>query len=306
MNDSLVKQIAIYLLLPVVTAVAGGVVTAWWIGNHPETEVHYLARTTSIPARAEMKFDTFSEVAVWNPSKRVRATSVHVTMDIPTATECEIGDLKTAEDSSTVDVGVLQKRVGYKTIEVRAARLAPGADVVLGIWWRSAGTRAVEVRGTADQCVLTQEDTVPGAGLTVGRDFLMIIAMIIASVAAAGGIMASTTMSALSALRKARGADVVRTADLGTIVDNWSDVIARLRTGGKTAEAAFLSNALPITLSEGDGVPRTLRLRFQNEFHYQQMTPKRLEVVAEVIESVFGVRVVVDRGAPPPAPLRNQ
>ena len=68
----------------------------------------------------------------------------------------------------------------------------------------------------------------------------------------------------------------------------WDEVIAHLRKLRKTAEAAFLREAVPVALEDG-----VLLLEFSHLFHHDQMTEKRRKLTAEAVAGVFGVEVVV-------------
>jgi len=148
------SQIFRSLILPVVTGLAVWSATVWWINSHPETDIYYEIRTRSIPARAEMKFDTFSEVTLWNPSRRVPATNIHLSMSLPTTSAPEIGHVATPEDPNRYTLKVSEPDSGSVGIAFRAARLAPGSEVTLPVWWRASATKEVHLDGAADQCVL--------------------------------------------------------------------------------------------------------------------------------------------------------
>ena len=88
---------------------------------------------------------------------------------------------------------------------------------------------------------------------------------------------------------------------LADIKRRWDEFIAELRKSRKSAEAAFLRDAVPAELENGG-----LVLEFRHQFHHDQMTDRRREVVAEAIEHVFGraVRVtcrMAPQGAEPDA-----
>jgi DNA polymerase-3 subunit gamma/tau len=76
--------------------------------------------------------------------------------------------------------------------------------------------------------------------------------------------------------------------DLAEIQRRWDDVIAYLRKSKKTAEAAFLREAVPAALEDG-----TLLLEFSHLFHHDQMTEKRRQLTAKAVADVFGVNVVI-------------
>ncbi len=81
---------------------------------------------------------------------------------------------------------------------------------------------------------------------------------------------------------------------LADIKRRWDELVTELRKSRKTAEAAFLRDAIPAELENGG-----LVLEFRHQFHHDQMTDRRREVVAEAIEHVFGLAVrVVCRMAP--------
>ncbi|MCJ7749614.1 MAG: DNA polymerase III subunit gamma/tau, partial [Armatimonadetes bacterium] len=76
--------------------------------------------------------------------------------------------------------------------------------------------------------------------------------------------------------------------ELAEIRHRWDEVIASLRKSRKTAEAAFLREAMPVALEDG-----VLLLEFSHLFHHDQMTEKRRELTAEAVAGVFGVAVVI-------------
>ena len=76
--------------------------------------------------------------------------------------------------------------------------------------------------------------------------------------------------------------------DLTEVRRRWDDVIAHLRKSKKTAEAAFLREAVPAAFEDG-----TLLLEFSHLFHHDQMTAKRCQMTAEAVADVFGVNVLV-------------
>jgi len=76
--------------------------------------------------------------------------------------------------------------------------------------------------------------------------------------------------------------------ELAEIRRRWDEVIANLRKLRKTAEAAFLREAVPVALEDG-----VLLLEFSHLFHHDQMTEKRRELTAEAVAGVFGVEVVI-------------
>ena len=75
---------------------------------------------------------------------------------------------------------------------------------------------------------------------------------------------------------------------LAEIRRRWDDVIANLRKSRKTAEAAFLREAMPVALEDG-----VLLLEFSHLFHHDQMTEQRRKLTAEAVAGVFGVEVVI-------------
>jgi DNA polymerase-3 subunit gamma/tau len=75
---------------------------------------------------------------------------------------------------------------------------------------------------------------------------------------------------------------------LADIRRRWDDLIADLRKSRKSAEAAFLRDAVPAELQNGG-----LVLEFRHQFHHDQMTDRRRQLVAEAIGRVFGLEVTV-------------
>jgi len=90
--------------------------------------------------------------------------------------------------------------------------------------------------------------------------------------------------------------------ELGEIKARWDEVIAQLRGMKRTAEAAFLRDAEPVALEDGK-----LTLRFEHQFHHDQMNEKRRDVTASAVERVFGdkVRVACSMGSEQPNPDPN-
>jgi len=76
--------------------------------------------------------------------------------------------------------------------------------------------------------------------------------------------------------------------ELAEIRHRWDEVIASLRKSRKTAEAAFLREAIPVALEDG-----VLLLEFSHLFHHDQMTEKRRTLTAEAVAGVFGVEIVI-------------
>ncbi len=76
--------------------------------------------------------------------------------------------------------------------------------------------------------------------------------------------------------------------ELAEIRPRWDEVIASLRKSRKTAEAAFLREAVPVALEDG-----VLLLEFSQLFHHDQMTEKRRQLTAEAVAGIFGVEVVI-------------
>ncbi len=77
-------------------------------------------------------------------------------------------------------------------------------------------------------------------------------------------------------------------AELADIRRRWDELIADLRKSRKSAEAAFLRDAVPAELQNGG-----LVLEFRHQFHHDQMTDRRRQLVAEAIGRVFGLEVTV-------------
>jgi DNA polymerase-3 subunit gamma/tau len=75
---------------------------------------------------------------------------------------------------------------------------------------------------------------------------------------------------------------------LADIRRRWDELIADLRKSRKSAEAAFLRDAVPAEMENGD-----LVLEFRHQFHHDQMTDHRRQLVAEAIGRVFGFEVTV-------------
>lgn len=147
-----------YLIAPILALVVGGLVVGWWVSNNPETEVYYDYNTQTIPANIGMTFDSFTEIRVWNPSKRVRAENIHLEIQIPTGSDPEVGQLQTPEPENTIHVGVAQKRPGFKTVTLTAERLAPGSGITGPLWWLSRGEQPLVVDGSCDQCVIVRRE----------------------------------------------------------------------------------------------------------------------------------------------------
>ena len=75
---------------------------------------------------------------------------------------------------------------------------------------------------------------------------------------------------------------------LSEIKRGWDEVIADLRKARKSAEAAFLRESVPVDLENGG-----LVLEFSQQFHHDQMTEKRRSIVAEAVNRVFAMEVVI-------------
>jgi DNA polymerase-3 subunit gamma/tau len=69
----------------------------------------------------------------------------------------------------------------------------------------------------------------------------------------------------------------------------WDEVVVELRRARKSAESAFLREAVPVALDEG-----VLVLEFTQQFHHDQMTEKRREVVAGAVRRLFGLDVTIE------------
>jgi len=92
----------------------------------------------------------------------------------------------------------------------------------------------------------------------------------------------------------------------------WDELIVELRRARKSAESAFLREAVPVALDDG-----VLVLEFTQQFHHDQMTEKRREVVAGALRRLFGLDVTIecrmatevqatDSGAPEPKPKKRR
>jgi DNA polymerase-3 subunit gamma/tau len=77
----------------------------------------------------------------------------------------------------------------------------------------------------------------------------------------------------------------------------WDEVIVELRRARKSAESAFLREAVPVALDDG-----VLVLEFSQQFHHDQMTEKRREVVAGVLRRLFGLEVTIQCRMAPEVP----
>ncbi len=75
-------------------------------------------------------------------------------------------------------------------------------------------------------------------------------------------------------------------SDLTEIRRRWDEVVADLQRARKISESAFLREAVPVALEDG-----VLVLEFSQQFHHDQMTEKRREVVAAAVNRIFGVSV---------------
>lgn len=276
------RELAKFIIAPIVALLLGTVVTAWWINSHPETEVLYSVETTSIPARAEMKFDAFTRVTVRNPSCRVRATNVHLTVGLPAADAPEIGEIESPEDPATVNAVVGPPGSSPRMITLHADRLAPGSHILVPIWWRSTGSRQVLARGTADQCVLAPQDRADTSGL---GGFPATLAALTTSALLLALMFVFSRLSRAESMAKTL-AHLPGAVTLAEIKRHWDKVISKLREDSRTAEAAFVREATPVALDEDD-----LTLRFGHPFHYNQMTRKRREAVAQAVRDVFGITV---------------
>jgi DNA polymerase-3 subunit gamma/tau len=65
---------------------------------------------------------------------------------------------------------------------------------------------------------------------------------------------------------------------LADIKRRWDELITELRQSRRTAEAAFLRDAVPVAVENGG-----LLLEFRHQFHHDQMTDQRRQVVAEAV-----------------------
>lgn len=79
-----------------------------------------------------------------------------------------------------------------------------------------------------------------------------------------------------------------RPAGLAEIRRRWDEVITDLRKGKKSAESAFLRESVPVALEDG-----MLVLEFSQQFHHDQMTEKRREIVAEAVNRLYGTEVTI-------------
>jgi DNA polymerase-3 subunit gamma/tau len=77
-------------------------------------------------------------------------------------------------------------------------------------------------------------------------------------------------------------------AGLAEIRRRWDEVISDLRKRKEGNVAAFLRESVPVGLEDG-----TLVLEFGHQFHHDQMSEKRREVVAEGVKRLFGIEVKI-------------
>jgi DNA polymerase-3 subunit gamma/tau len=73
---------------------------------------------------------------------------------------------------------------------------------------------------------------------------------------------------------------------LAEIRRRWDEVIVDLRKRKEGNVAAFLIESVPVALDDG-----TLVLEFGHQFHHDQMSEKRREVVAAGVKRLFGIDV---------------
>jgi len=77
---------------------------------------------------------------------------------------------------------------------------------------------------------------------------------------------------------------------LAEMRDRWDELLSLLRKERRSAEAAFLREAIPAALEDD-----TLVLEFNHQFHHDQLTDKRRQTVADAVRSMFGVDVKIAR-----------
>ena len=141
----------------------GGLVIKLWDRLHAETRAVYSVRATRIPlpTTPNLPVDTFAEVTVRNPSRRVRATNLAITILVPTSTKLQLGEISTPEGSGSFHLSApkqaLSNGTDYMQLELGAERLAPGSHMTVPIWYLADEGELV-VRGTTDQAVLARTD----------------------------------------------------------------------------------------------------------------------------------------------------
>jgi hypothetical protein len=175
--------------LPLLTLVMGGglaaIVLKVWDRLHPETRVRYRVRTSGIPlpTTPNLPFDTFSEITVRNPSRRVKATNVGIAILVPTDRPMQVGEVGTPEPTGSIVLSQAQRILGgsadYMRLELRADRLAPGSHITVPVWYLASG-HELRVEGTTDQAVLASADETDSTSSVASQAWPMLAGMVTA------------------------------------------------------------------------------------------------------------------------------
>src|SRR5574340_45911 len=76
----------------------------WWVASRPEATVFYSEKTRSIPTGRDPDTQSFTEITLWNSSRRTPAKDLSVSIALEFAAGlARVGSIETQEPESSYD-----------------------------------------------------------------------------------------------------------------------------------------------------------------------------------------------------------